>query len=436
MQSVIQSTGPRTVGARNFRALWAGVGITNLADGVVKLTLPLVAVSMTDSPALVAGITLANTLPWLLFSLPAGVLADRVDRRRLIMASTVVRALILAVLVAGFLADALPLAGLYAGALALGIAEVFTDTTRMSVVPMVVPRNRMESAYAKLTATETVANEFIGPPLGGLLAAAGLAVALGAGGVGYAAALLALALMTGPYRSNRHPGSTPSASGLRADIREGVRYVWRERVLRTLLLVAGAASGCWAAWMSVIVVYAVAPGPLDLSRSEYGLLIGALGVGRRAGRQCRAGAHPPAGKAGRPHRVDGLFRRAAGGTGDLLVAPADRRDHPPGRRRQRRLERHLQFPARARRPRRDDGALQRGESPDELGIDAARGSARRLHRGTDQRPSGLLGRGSAVCPGDRGDVAYGQLAGVPAVGSPRERLHGSRLTRRDPRCRR
>lgn len=279
MQSVIQSTGPRTVGARNFRALWAGVGITNLADGVVKLTLPLVAVSMTDSPALVAGITLANTLPWLLFSLPAGVLADRVDRRRLIMASTVVRALILAVLVAGFLADALPLAGLYAGALALGIAEVFTDTTRMSVVPMVVPRNRMESAYAKLTATETVANEFIGPPLGGLLAAAGLAVALGAGGIGYAGALLALALMTGPYRSNRHPGSAPSASGLRGDIREGVRYVWRERVLRTLLLVAGAASGCWAAWMSVIVVYAVAPGPLDLSRSEYGLLIGALGVG-------------------------------------------------------------------------------------------------------------------------------------------------------------
>ncbi|MBB5475511.1 MFS transporter [Micromonospora parathelypteridis] len=265
--------------ARNFTALWAGTAVTNLADGVVKLTLPLVAVSMTDSPALVAGTTLANTLPWLLFALPAGALADRVDRRCLIIRMAAARALVLAVLVVGILADMLPLAGLYAGALLLGTAEVFADTTRMSIVPMVIPRNRMESAFAKLTATETAANEFIGPPLGGLLAAAGLAVALGAGGVGYAGALLALAVMTGHYRSDGHRRSATNAPGLRADIREGIRYVWQARILRTLLLVAGAASGCWAAWMAVIVVYAVAPGPMDLSRSEYGLLIGALGMG-------------------------------------------------------------------------------------------------------------------------------------------------------------
>ncbi|MBF9127652.1 MFS transporter [Plantactinospora sp. S1510] len=279
MQPHLRPSDLTSLGARNFRALWTGSAFTNLADGVVKLTLPLIAVSMTDSPALVAGITLANTLPWLLLSLPAGALADRVDRRRLIMTMAAVRALLLAALVSGILAEMLSLAGLYAGALLLGAAEVFADTTRMSVVPMVVPRNRMESAFARLTATETVANEFIGPPLGGLLAAAGLAVALGASGVGYAAALLALAVMTGRYRSNRIPSSAAGASGLCADIREGVRYVWRERVLRTLLLVAGVASGCWAAWMAVIVVYAVAPGPMDLSRFEYGLLIGALGVG-------------------------------------------------------------------------------------------------------------------------------------------------------------
>ena len=214
MHSDSQPYDPTTMSARNFKALWAGAAITNLADGVVKLALPLVAVSMTDSPALVAGATLANTLPWLLFSLPAGALADRVDRRRLIMIMVAARALVLALLTGAILATGLPLAGLYAGALLLGTAEVFADTTRMSVVPMVVPRTRMESAFATLTATETVANEFVGPPLGGLLAAAGLAVALGAGGVGYAGALLALAVMTGRYRSNRHPGSATSASGL------------------------------------------------------------------------------------------------------------------------------------------------------------------------------------------------------------------------------
>ncbi|MFG1919471.1 MFS transporter [Micromonospora sp. NPDC048898] len=268
-----------TVSARNFTALWLGAAFTNLADGVVKLTLPLLAVSMTDSPALVAAATLANTLPWLLFSLPAGALADRVDRRRLIMTMAAGRALVLAVLVGAIVLGSLPLAGLYAGALLLGTAEVFADTTRMAVVPMVVPRNRMESAFAKLTATETAANEFIGPSLGGLLAAAGLAVALGAGGVGYAGALLALAVMTGHYRSNGHPGPATKARGLLTDVREGIQYVWQAKILRTLLLVAGVASGCWAAWMAVIVVYAIAPGPMNLSRAEYGLLIGALGVG-------------------------------------------------------------------------------------------------------------------------------------------------------------
>ena len=268
-----------TVRGRNFGALWVGTAATNLADGVVKLTLPLVALSLTDSPALVAGATLANTLPWLLFSLPAGALADRFDRRRLVMLMTAVRVVALAALVGGLLLDALPLAGLYAGALILGTAEVFADTTRATVIPMVVPRNRLESAFAKLTATETVTNEFAGPPLGGLLAATGLAVALGAGGLGYVGALLALMVMTGSYRSNRSAAASAGPAKLRTEIAQGLRYVWHERMLRTLLLIAGAATIAWAAWLAVIVVYAVAPGPMGLTPSAYGLLLGALGVG-------------------------------------------------------------------------------------------------------------------------------------------------------------
>ncbi|GAB3438827.1 MFS transporter [Actinophytocola sediminis] len=260
---------------RNFTALWLGAAVTNLADGMFKLALPLIAVSMTDSPALVAGATLANTLPWLLFALPAGVLADRVDRRRLIMVATGGRVVVAAVLVALVLGDVLSLPVLYGAAGLLGVGEVVTDTTRMSVIQQVVPRNRMESALAKLTATETVANEFAGPPLGGLLAAAGFALAVGASGIGYLVALLALAVMTGRYR----PAAPAEPTMIRADLLAGLRYVWHERTLRTLLLVAGGAAGCWAGWNAVIALYAVAPGPVGLTRSEFGLLIGALGVG-------------------------------------------------------------------------------------------------------------------------------------------------------------
>lgn len=277
MLGASRANSTETVGRRNFAALWIGTSATNLADGMIKLTLPLLAVSMTNSPALVAATTLANTLPWLLCSLLAGALADRVDRRNLIIMMTCVRIVVVGVVMAGVLTDRLPLAGLYAGAVLLGVGEVLTDTARMSVIPMVVPKNRMESSFAKLTATETVANEFVGPPLGGLLAAAGLAIALGASGAGYGIALLSLVVMTGNYRGATSAGRATSTIG--ADIRAGLRYVWNERILRTLLLVAGSTTACWAAWTAVIVVYAVEPGLMGLSRSQFGLLIGTLGVG-------------------------------------------------------------------------------------------------------------------------------------------------------------
>jgi MFS family permease len=278
---------------RNFTVLWIGTAVTNLADGVFQVALPLIALSMTRSPVSVAGVALANTTPWLLLALPAGVLADRVDRRRLIMAATGGQLIVVAALMVCVLGDLLTLPDLYVAAALLGAGAVFNDTTRMSMIQMVVPRNRLESAFAKLTASETVAKEFIGPPLGGLLAAVGFALAVGASGIGYLVALLAVAVMTGHYR--RATPAEPTA--IRTDIKAGLQYVWNERPLRTLLLVAGSASGCWGGWNAVIAVYAVAPGPLGLTRSEFGLLIGMLGVGgffgataapamiRRVGRQ-------------------------------------------------------------------------------------------------------------------------------------------------------
>src|SRR5215218_9753815 len=75
-----------------FWQLWSAATLSNLADGLVKIALPLVAATLTDSPALVAGVTLAVTLPWLLFALPAGALADRVDRRAAMLTANVIRA--------------------------------------------------------------------------------------------------------------------------------------------------------------------------------------------------------------------------------------------------------------------------------------------------------------------------------------------------------
>jgi MFS family permease len=122
-----------------FWQLWSASSLSNLADGLVKIALPLVAVTLTDSPGLVAGVTLAVTLPWLLFALPAGALADRVDRRVAMVTADAMRAAAVAVLAAtlalGLESSAAAIWALYLGALLLGTAETVFDTCAQSILP-------------------------------------------------------------------------------------------------------------------------------------------------------------------------------------------------------------------------------------------------------------------------------------------------------------
>jgi MFS family permease len=188
---------------RSFWQVWSASSLSNLADGLVKVALPLVAVTLTDSPGLVAGVTLAVTLPWLLFALPVGALADRVDRRLAMVTADVVRAAAVAVLavalVLGLESSAAAIWALYAVALLLGTAETVYDTCAQSILPQVVPRDRLPRANGRLIAAELTANEFVGPPLGGLLVAAGVAAAFATPAVLWAAAVGALLLLHGSF---------------------------------------------------------------------------------------------------------------------------------------------------------------------------------------------------------------------------------------------
>ena len=77
---------------RNFDRLWSATALSNLADGMFQVALPLLALRITRSPAQIAGVLLAARLPWLVFALPAGALADRLDRRRTMVNADLVRA--------------------------------------------------------------------------------------------------------------------------------------------------------------------------------------------------------------------------------------------------------------------------------------------------------------------------------------------------------
>ncbi|WP_353707739.1 MFS transporter [Cellulosimicrobium sp. ES-005] len=273
----------RTVGTPlggPFRRLWTASTVSNLADGVLKVALPLVAVRYTDSPALVAGLTFALTLPWLLFALPAGALADRLDRRHAMIGANVGRALLVVALAAvALVPDAGSIAVLYVVAFGVGVTETLYDTAAQSILPQVVPRTALPRANGRLYAAELTANQFVGPPLGGLLVAAGAAVAFGLPGALWAIAVGLLVGLPGSYRPERTTRTT-----LRADIAEGLRFLWHDRILRTLALMVGGINFASNAAFAIFVLYAVGPdSPLGLSEPAYGVLLTTTAVGAFAG---------------------------------------------------------------------------------------------------------------------------------------------------------
>ncbi|MFL1375868.1 MFS transporter [Nocardiopsis protaetiae] len=270
------STTPRSTGlGRPFWSLWTSSSLSNLADGVLKIALPLAALRFTDSPLLIAGVALALSLPWLLFSLPAGALADRLDRRAIMLAANTARAML-----AGLLALSLAtgLGGiwvLYAVALGVGITETLYDTSAQSILPQLVPRERLDRANGRLHATEMAMNQFVGPPLGGFLVAAGLVLGLAAPAALWLVAVGALLLVRGRFRVEREHPTT-----MRADIAEGLRYLWRHRLLRAFAAMVGISNFASNAAFAVFVLYAVGPdSPMGLSEPAYGVLLTATALG-------------------------------------------------------------------------------------------------------------------------------------------------------------
>src|SRR3712207_6657087 len=269
---------PVRLGTAYWR-LWTAPGLFNLADGGVKGAPPLVAGGVTRSPVLVAGVTLALTLPWLLVALPVGALADRLDRRHLMLWANAARALLLAGLVVALAFDLGSIWVLYVVAFGLGAAETVYDTSAQSILPAIAPRAELTRANGRLYAVELTANQFVGPPLGGVLVAAGATVAFATPMGLWLAALGALLLVPGRFRVAREGGTS-----VRADVTEGLRFLGRHRLLRTLAVMVGVSNFASSAVFAVFVLHAVGPrSALGLSEQGYGLLLTPLAVGSLLG---------------------------------------------------------------------------------------------------------------------------------------------------------
>jgi MFS family permease len=258
---------------RGFRWLLASSWVSNLGDGIALAAGPLLVASQTRDPVLVALAALLQRLPWLLFGLWAGAIADRVDRRLLVVAADLLRAGVVAVLCLAIVTRWVDVPVVLAAMFLYGVAEVFADSASSTLLPMLVESGDLGVGNARLQAGFLTTNQLVGPPVGAFLFAVGSVWPFAAQVlcVGFGALLVArIATPPGPPRDLE-------GTHLRRDIADGLRWIVHHPPVRTLALVILAFNVTWGAAWSVLVLWS--QDVLGMSPVGYGLLTTAVAVG-------------------------------------------------------------------------------------------------------------------------------------------------------------
>lgn len=259
-----------------FNRLWSASIFSNLADGLAMTAFPLLAISLTKDPVLISIIGALIMLPWLLFAVPIGAIVDSVNRKYVMAAAGAARSLIAATLTLTIVFDVITIYWLFAIVFAVGICEVFVDTSAQTVLPAVVEKEKLEVANSRMEITHTVIQTFVGAPIGGVIYAAAAVAPFIANSIGYlVAAVLCLTIPIHFVKSERESGKT-GFPALREDMREGISFLWSHKDLRRLVLLTSAIGIGFSFATSTQILFMV--DLLHLNPKYFGLLMSAFGA--------------------------------------------------------------------------------------------------------------------------------------------------------------
>jgi MFS family permease len=267
-----EAIAPERLG-RSFRWLLASSIVTNVGDGVALAAGPLLVASQTRDPLLVSMALLAQQLPNLLFGLVAGGVADRFDRRRIVVAVNLGRALVLAILAATIVSGTVSIAVVLGSLFILGTAETFADVGSSSLLPRIVRRQDLGIANARLTGSFLLTNQLLAPPIGALLFTVGMALPFATNAACFVLGALLVSRVVMQVAAEP-PGER---QGFRADLVEGVRWLVAHPPMRTLALTIVAFNVTYGAAWSVLVLYA--DEHLGMNEIGFGLLTTAIAIG-------------------------------------------------------------------------------------------------------------------------------------------------------------
>lgn len=263
-----------------FGRLWGAAVVSRFGDALRGAALPLLAVSLTDSPVLVSLVTACGFLPWLLFGLLGGAIADRVDQRRAMWAVDVARGVLMAAFAVAVWLGHATIGLLLALAFALTTLQTLFDNAATALLPSVVAPEALSRANARLMTGQEVMGRFVGAPLVPVALGLGAAVPYAADAATYLAAAALVASLGGrvqaPQREPREPGRT-----IRRDMAEGIGVLWRDRLLRALCVSTTLCNVGIGALIATLVLHVT--GWLGAGDAGYAAVITVYGIGSVAG---------------------------------------------------------------------------------------------------------------------------------------------------------
>jgi MFS family permease len=260
---------------RDFVLLQSGQLLSAMGSEATAIAYPLLTLAVTHSPGRAGVVSFARLLPFAVLQLPAGIAADRVDRRRIMIAADLVRVAAIGLLAATVVADDVSFALLAVVALVEGAGTVAFTSSATGALRSVVPAAQLPDAVGAVSARIATVN-LAGPPLGGFLFGIARSLPFIVDACSYAASLTSLALIRTPFQGAREPTGT----GLRGQVAEGMRFLWERPFLRTCAFLYGLGNFSLPGILLVIVVAGRAQG---LSGGEIGALLAVFGVCLLAG---------------------------------------------------------------------------------------------------------------------------------------------------------
>lgn len=284
---------------KNYWRLWSSHATSNLGDGLASVAFPWLASAVTRDPFLIALIAVMSRLPWLIFTLPAGVITDRYDRKKIIVSMNVLQgalALILAILVfteRNTLPDLKNIAVslelqtnyflyfcLIAISLLFGFTEVLRDNAGQTFLPAVVDKKHLENANGKLWSAEYVMNSFIGPPLSSFLLGVAIFLPFFIHSSTFFIAAALVGLISRVAKSEPEQPRLKS-SGFGTEIRAGFSWLWSHSLLRPMAIILGAMNLVGSITIATFILFAQEI--LDTSVFEFAILGTAGAIGGSVG---------------------------------------------------------------------------------------------------------------------------------------------------------